>query len=345
MNRYGSYRKFLGNSIAAMSAAIEIYNKPKIDYRDECSVILLVNAWELLLKAILSKHRQPIYYPKLRNQPYRTITVSDAIKRAQPHFPTSVNYPATVKNLECLIEYRDQAIHFYNEVGFGVLIYTLAQTAIVNYRDLVQDIFQKNISDEISLSLLPLALSTPVDPIAFLNMQPGQAVKSKIAQGFTARVRDLVSELETANQDTGRFLTVFEVTLISTKKVSSADLVVGVQKAGGSEPFLVQKNVDPNINHPYRQKDIVGDSNGNPGLKISIGGELLTPYTFQAIVFHFGMKTDLKYCWRDEKGALTKYSPLTVERLKQLTPEEFNAAVEHYKQAQRERHNRKKKAA
>jgi hypothetical protein len=31
MNRYGSYRKLLGNSIAAMSAAIEIYNKPKIE--------------------------------------------------------------------------------------------------------------------------------------------------------------------------------------------------------------------------------------------------------------------------------------------------------------------------
>lgn len=344
MNRNGSYRKFLGNSIAAMSAAIEIYNKPKIDYRDECSVILLVNAWELLLKAILSKHRQPIYYPKQRNQPYRTITVSDAIKRTQPHFPTSVNYPATVKNLECLIDYRDQAIHFYNEAGFGVLIYALAQTAIVNYRDLVQEIFQKNISDEISLSLLPLALSTPVDPIAFLNMQPGQAVKSKVAQGFTARVRDLVSEIETANQDTGRFLTVFEVNLVSTKKVAAADLIVGVQKAGGSEPLLVQKNVDPNVNHPFRQKDIVGNSVANPGMKLTVGGKKLTAYLFQAILSYFDMKTDLKYCWRDETGAVTKYSPLTVDRLKQLTAKEVNTAVEHYKQTQRERNNKKKAA-
>lgn len=345
MNRYGSYRKFLGNSIAAMSAAIEIYNKPKIEYRDECSVILLVNAWELLLKAILSKHREPIYYPKQRNQPYRTITVSDAIKKTQPHFPSSVSYLATVKNLECLIDYRDQAIHFYNEAGFGVLIYTLAQTAIVNYRDLVQEIFQKNISDEISLSLLPLALSTPVDPIAFLNMKHGEAITCKAAQSFTARVRDLISELETTDQDTGRFLTVFKVSLVSTKKVTTSDLVVGVQKAGGSEPLLIHKNIDPNVNHPYRQKDIVGDSVGNRGMKLIVGGHKLTAYMFQAILFHFGMKTDLKYCWVDESGALTKYSPLTVERLRKLTPNEVNAAVEHYKQAQRERHHKKKKAA
>lgn len=30
-----------------MPAAIEIYNKPQIAYRDECFVILILNAWEL----------------------------------------------------------------------------------------------------------------------------------------------------------------------------------------------------------------------------------------------------------------------------------------------------------
>jgi len=47
-----------------MLAAIEIYNKPQIEYRDECFLILLVNAWELLLKAILSKNKQSIFYFK-----------------------------------------------------------------------------------------------------------------------------------------------------------------------------------------------------------------------------------------------------------------------------------------
>ena len=54
MNYKGSYRHLLRNSKCALLAAIEIYNKPRIQYRDECFVILLLNAWELLLKAIIS---------------------------------------------------------------------------------------------------------------------------------------------------------------------------------------------------------------------------------------------------------------------------------------------------
>ena len=62
MNYFGSQRKLLGNSIEAIMAAVEIYNKPAIEYREECFVILLINAWELFLKAVLSKNRKSIYY-------------------------------------------------------------------------------------------------------------------------------------------------------------------------------------------------------------------------------------------------------------------------------------------
>ena len=74
MNLTGSYRALRSNSRAAILAAIEIYNKPQIEYRDECFTILLINAWELLLKAILSKHKQRIFYPKRRHEPYRTLS-------------------------------------------------------------------------------------------------------------------------------------------------------------------------------------------------------------------------------------------------------------------------------
>jgi hypothetical protein len=76
MNPFGSYRALLANAMSALAAAVEIYNKPRIPYRDECTVILLVNAWELLLKAILSRKRVRIYYRKRRNQPYRTYSLS-----------------------------------------------------------------------------------------------------------------------------------------------------------------------------------------------------------------------------------------------------------------------------
>ena len=38
-------------SLQAILAAIEIYNKPTFSYREESFALLMVNAWELLLKA------------------------------------------------------------------------------------------------------------------------------------------------------------------------------------------------------------------------------------------------------------------------------------------------------
>ena len=86
MNYRGSYRHLLRNAKAAMLGAIEIYNKPQFDYRDECFVILLLNAWELLLKALLSKKKKSIFYPKKRKEPYRTLSLQDALVKRHSCF-------------------------------------------------------------------------------------------------------------------------------------------------------------------------------------------------------------------------------------------------------------------
>src|SRR5688572_22226725 len=82
MNYRGSYRRLLGNSVSAMLAAIEIYNKPRFPYRDEVVVVLLINAWELMLKALVSKSGNSIYYPKRRQEPYKTLSLDDALRKA-----------------------------------------------------------------------------------------------------------------------------------------------------------------------------------------------------------------------------------------------------------------------
>ena len=44
-------KQLLDKAIAATVAAIEIYNKPDFQYREETFSILAINGWELLLKA------------------------------------------------------------------------------------------------------------------------------------------------------------------------------------------------------------------------------------------------------------------------------------------------------
>ena len=39
-----------------MIAAVDVYNKPDFGYREETFSILVVNAWELLLKAFILKN-------------------------------------------------------------------------------------------------------------------------------------------------------------------------------------------------------------------------------------------------------------------------------------------------
>src|SRR5712664_3495497 len=99
MNYRGSYRHLLKNANAALLAAIELYNKPQFQYRDECFVILLLNAWELLLKALISKSRGSIFYPKRRKEAHKTLSLTDALKRAESLFSKKIEALPVRRNL------------------------------------------------------------------------------------------------------------------------------------------------------------------------------------------------------------------------------------------------------
>ena len=64
------YKNLVEKVIEASLAAVEIYNKPKIQYREETFLNLMPNAWEILLKVRMIQHTdklqsihefQPVY--------------------------------------------------------------------------------------------------------------------------------------------------------------------------------------------------------------------------------------------------------------------------------------------
>ena len=326
MNYRCSYRKLLGNGKSALLAAIEIYNKPRIEYRDECFVILLLNAWELILKAVLSKQGRSIFYPKRRGEPYRTFSLDDAFRKAEPLLPGSLGIQALRRNLELLSTYRDNAIHFYNSDGFGSVIYALAQTSIVNLRDLLKAVFGLDLSDEITWQLLPLGLDPPIDPIQYMSGAKASGKQSEAVKQFLAALARSAQELESQNLDTGRLLTVFKVKLESTKKIEHADLVVGVQKAAdaGSGPLVVNRPMDPNITHPLRMTEVITAVG-------SLHGKDFTSGTFQALAWKHGLKENSMYCWKATEGVLVRYSHDVVAYLKRLTEGDIELAKKEYK--------------
>lgn len=321
MNYKGSWRRLLGNSKSAMIGAIEIYNKPRFEYRDEVFVILLMNAWELLLKAIVSKSGGRIYYPKKRGEPYRSLTCRDAFWRASNSkiWPKAVVPQPVDANIELLSTYRDNAIHFYNDKSFATLVYSLAQTSILNYRDVVSRVFEKDLADEISWRIMPLGMENPIDPVEFMKGKAGSAVKNKAVQDFLAFLKEKSDSLESNGIDTQRLLTVFDVSLQSIKKIDKSDIVVGVTSEDLAEAIVVSRKVDPNASHPYRQKDLL------PLLK-----RQTTSYEWQAVVAIHKLRDDSRYCWQDKEAPLVKWSSDAVRYFNSLTEAQITAAKAEY---------------
>ncbi|MCI0602500.1 DUF3644 domain-containing protein [bacterium] len=332
MNYRGSYRKLLGNAKAAMVAAIEVYNKPTFPYRDECFVILLLNSWELVVKALLSKKGKSIFYQKKRKEPYRTLSLQDALPKVQSLFPQAVSFVPTRQNLDLLRTYRDNAVHFYNAKGFGSVVYALAQTSIRNFRDVVFECFGHKLEEDISWQLLPLGINPPVDVITYISgkRESGKKKSNAVIQ-FLSELAAATDQLKNSGEDTGRLLTIFQVKLESVKKIGDADAVVGVDKAAASSgPLAIVRTLDPNLSHPLRSRDVIE--------KIGpYNGKRFTSYTFQAVAWRWKIRENQQYCWRAEEGVLTKYSNDVVSFIKNLSASDIETAVKDYGEHMRKR--------
>lgn len=327
MNYQGSYRKLLGNGKAALLASIEIYNKPRIAYRDECFVILLLNAWELVLKAVLSRKGHSIFYPKRRNEPHKTLSLADAFRKTEPLLPGSLGVQALRMNLELLSTYRDNAVHFYNAEGFGSVLYNLAQTSIVNLKDVLKSVFNVDLSKDITWQLLPLGINPPIDPLQYLGSRKAAKKQNTAVKQFLTELAKSTQTLEAQHSDTGRLLTVFTIKLESIKKIENADLIVGVQKAADaavSGPLVVTKPMDPNVTHPLRMTEVI-EAVG------MLHGKRFTSGIFQALAWKHALKSNPIYCWSATEGVLVRYSNDIVTFIKRLTEGDVQLAVEEYR--------------
>ena len=162
-------------SIEAAKAAIELYNKPEFPYRNESFSILMINAWELLLKAkkLKENHNKmtSIYvkekikskkgtitnrerYRKNRTGNFSTLSITDLIK-------TEISDKNLIANLSLLLEIRDNAIHCFNKPKLlekhylEIIGATLSsfQTALMNW-------FSFDISSD-SMFIIPIGFNLP----------------------------------------------------------------------------------------------------------------------------------------------------------------------------------------
>lgn len=157
--------KLAAKSIQAALSAIEVYNKPDFKYREESFCILMVNAWELLLKAKIlheNAENEQILHQRDKegrvilsaSKNPRTISIGEAIKAASLD-------KILVDHLFILIEFRDNAIHHMNDSPMlKVKVQEVGTATLRNYLEMGKEWFSMDLA-RYNFYLMPMSFFHP----------------------------------------------------------------------------------------------------------------------------------------------------------------------------------------
>lgn len=233
-------KQLLDASVAALFAGIEIHNKPHISYRYPSCVILIINAWELALKAFVYKHieKKKIY----EGTKGYTISFTKAADIVRIHLNTikANSFEAVFNNLMLLNEYRCKDVHFVGQ-KLDALMFMLISKAVLNYDNFIKTHFNKDVTKDDNLIILPIGLKLPLNPIEYLKQE------YKLAQDdFVSHVIQNIKELNAANIQES-IVVGFDIFTASVKKATNADIVAAIDSEA---TIKITKNVrvtnDPN---------------------------------------------------------------------------------------------------
>ena len=170
-------RSVFEKSVSAILASIELYNKPDFFYREECFSILAVNAWELLLKArILQVSSNSISsiaeYEYIKTKSGNKSKLKTKIKNRSGNIQTIGIFKAydlliskysepmhesIRKNLEALVEIRDNSVHLINKgLDLEREILEIGTASLNNYLKISRRWFGSDLS-KYNIFLMPVA--------------------------------------------------------------------------------------------------------------------------------------------------------------------------------------------
>ena len=204
------HQRFVDKSAAAITAAVEVYNKPAFAYREETFAILALNAWELLLKAKMLKDAnnapsalriyetrptksgaksRKLYVKYNRAGNPQTISLHNCINKLEG---TPAKLPQEVKaNLDALTAIRDNSVHYLTAgATLARQAQGLAAAAVRNFILLSKKWFERDFSKVLNLVL----------PLSFVASAPetGAVVVSSDESRLIAHLRTIAQESSAA---------------------------------------------------------------------------------------------------------------------------------------------------
>ncbi len=213
------------NSAAAYFAAIEIHNKPNISFRYETTTLLLINAWELILKAFIKKY---VKNRSIFEKDGHTIPLEKALDYVEEYINTiePKSFTAVKENLTKIKDYRNNIVHFYNE-QLEPYIFMLAAKTALNYVEFQKKYFSKDILAEEGLFILPLGFKLPFRPEDFLTKKSVEYISSPEARKFINSMVNVITDLDKQGVEDSIVIG-FDIYLENVKKLSNSDLLVAI---------------------------------------------------------------------------------------------------------------------
>jgi hypothetical protein len=250
------HSRLVDKSINAAIAAIEVYNKPDFRYREESFSILMLNAWELLLKARVllenygaaksievweyyttkvgskSKRKRPL---TSRSGNIKTIGIERAIGLVKSYAANSLD-DRCARNLSLLMEIRDTAVHFiHNDIGLSARVLDVGMAALQNYARSLSEWFGVSL-DNINFYLMPLAFQRPAAVVESLASTARPTSVSRLLRHIGEQEKAAPAEMNDPYVVTMRVMVKFSRTV-----GSEAEIVKIVKNGEGALPITLNE--------------------------------------------------------------------------------------------------------
>lgn len=249
-------QNLIKNSIAAYFAAIEIHNKPNISYRYETVTLLIMNAWELALKAYVRKY---IKTHSIFSAGSRTIPVDQALELVNNHMNAiqPKSFTAIKKNIEIIKMYRDDVAHFYSD-ELEPYIFMIVARSTVYYVEFMKEQFSKDIMEAEGLFIMPIGFKLPFKPEDYLSKKTKNSLASDTAKKF---VEDILNTSQNLQDDgiEDSIVLGFGIYFESVKKEKNSDILAAITAADLADINFTKKVVINATDDPHAQPVRISD--------------------------------------------------------------------------------------
>lgn len=292
----------LSKSEEAYLMAIEIINKPTINYRTEGFCFFICNAWELLLKAFLINKTNEINSINYKDDNTRTIGLDECIEKI---FTSTTD--KTKNNISFIRSIRNKATHLILP-EYDFILAPAFQRCLTNYNKFFQKQFPNY---KLNVKITPY--------ISLVNPGNDNNVSSLILNPSNLLTLEKIKKELNSNEELGQTLR-----LVATKKEADADIKYTFVNNGGEKATII--NIPKNIEktHPYTTNEAI--KRITETIELSLGpNHKFTSSKFQDICRRKGIKNNQDYCYQFSysKNKIYKYSDIAIEYISQIYIEEY----------------------